>query len=111
MAFVPIDCLSIPVSSFDSFLLKREFSGEFLCLGVCAPPALEYNDNKQSRFVLEKGTPGDGCSLVRDDTQPEPLVMAVGRCHSRSGHESHGCRDAGGCGRGPRVSALQLLAC
>ena len=42
MAFVPIDCLSIPVSSFDSFLLKREFSGEFLCLGVCAPPALEY---------------------------------------------------------------------
>ena len=43
MAFVPIDCLSIPVSSFDSFLLKREFSGEFLCLGVCAPPALEYN--------------------------------------------------------------------
>ena len=43
VAFVPIDCLSIPVSSFDSFLLKREFSGEFLCLGVCAPPALEYN--------------------------------------------------------------------
>ena len=42
MAFVPVDCLSIPVSSFDSFLLKREFSGEFLCLGVCAPPALEY---------------------------------------------------------------------
>ena len=42
MAFVPIDCLSIPVSSFDSFLLKRGFSGEFLCLGVCAPPALEY---------------------------------------------------------------------
>ena len=37
-----IDCLSIPVSSFDSFLLKREFSGEFLCLGVCAPPALEF---------------------------------------------------------------------
>ena len=44
MAFVPIDCLSIPVSSFDSFLMKREFSGEFLCLGVCAPPALEYNN-------------------------------------------------------------------
>ena len=44
MAFVPIDCLSIPVSSFDSFLLKREFSGEFLCLGVCAPPALEYKN-------------------------------------------------------------------
>ena len=42
MAFVPVDCLSIPVSSFDSFLLKREFSGEFLCLGVCAPPALEF---------------------------------------------------------------------
>ena len=42
VAFVPIDCLSIPVSSFDSFLLKREFSGEFLCLGVCAPPALEF---------------------------------------------------------------------
>ena len=52
MAFVPIDCLSIPVSSFDSFLLKREFSGEFLCLGVCAPPALEYNITSMARLVL-----------------------------------------------------------
>ena len=52
VAFVPIDCLSIPVSSFDSFLLKREFSGEFLCLGVCAPPALEYNIYRSAMKAL-----------------------------------------------------------
>ena len=66
---------------------------------------------QQGRFVLEKGTPGGGCSPARDDTQPGPLVMAVGRCHPRSGHESHGCRDAGGCGRGPGVSALVCAFC
>ena len=59
MAFVPIDCLSIPVSSFDSFLLKREFSGEFLCLGVCAPPALEFFKEMFDDFHL----------LIVDDSQ------------------------------------------
>ena len=57
MAFVPVDCLSIPVSSFDSFLLKRGFSGEFLCLGVCAPPALEYKNieaQKEASYMGDK---------------------------------------------------------
>ena len=56
MAFVPIDCLSIPVSSFDSFLLKREFSGEFLCLGVCAPPALEFIRVEKGQRTGNSGT-------------------------------------------------------
>ena len=63
MAFVPVDCLSIPVSSFDSFLLKRGFSGEFLCLGVCAPPALGYNIYAKHVFDIEISATGTLASL------------------------------------------------